>query len=128
MITVKKTAAGKFQQIVEAGRHSITADATLKGGGDEAGFEPHELLDAALGACTAITLHMVAQRKQMPLEDVRIKIDHVEDDTHYRMSREIELVGDLTPEQRDYLLGIANKCPVHRSLTKQIEIATTLKG
>lgn len=128
MITVKKASTGKLQHLVEAGRNALVADATLKAGGDEAGFEPHELFDAALGACTAITVQMVAQRKQMPLLDVRVTVTHEEDDGSYRLHREVELVGDLTPEQREYLLGIANKCPVHRSLGKKIEIRTALKS
>lgn len=128
MITVKKAASGKFQQVIEMGRNTMISDATLKAGGDEAGPEPHELLDAALGACTAITIQMVAQRKQMPLTDVRVKIVHEEDDQTYRMIREVELVGELTPEQREYLMGIANKCPVHRTLGKKIEIETQLKA
>jgi putative redox protein len=128
MITVYKASAGKLQQLVNAGRHSITSDVSLELGGDDAGFDPHDLLDASLGACTAITVTMVAQRKKIPLTDVRVKITHEEDDTTYRLQREIELVGELTAEQRSYLLGIANKCPVHRSLGKKIVIETRLEG
>ena len=128
MIEVRKAAAGKFQQIISIGRNSVIADANLEAGGDEAGPDPHELLDASLGACTAITVHMVAQRKQIPLTDVRVKVTHEEDGENYRMQREVELVGALTPEQREYLLGIANKCPVHKSLHKKFEIETTLRA
>lgn len=128
MIEVRKAAAGKFQQIISIGRNSVISDAGLKNGGDEAGPDPHELLDASLGACTAITVHMVAQRKNIPLTDVRVTITHEEDDTTYRMRREVEFVGALTPEQREYLLGIANKCPVHKSLHKKFEIETVLQG
>ena len=126
MIVVSKAAAGKLQQVIEVGRHNLVADAAVKLGGDDAGPDPHDFLDASLGACTAITVHMVAQRKQIPLADVRVVITHEEDEQNYRLRREVELIGDLTPEQREYLLGIANKCPVHRSLGKKIEVETKL--
>jgi putative redox protein len=127
MIKVRKAADGTFKQLIEVSASSFIADATIAAGGEAAGPEPHELLDAALGACTAITVTMVARRKQFPLTDVRVEITHEEKDGVYKMHRQVELVGDLTIEQRDYLLGIANKCPVHRSLQGRFEIDTTAK-
>ena len=70
---------------------------------------------------------LVAQRKQWPLTDVHVAISHDADDTTYRMTRTVEFVGTLTDEQKQYLLGIANKCPVHKTLHKKIEVTTSLK-
>ena len=122
MITVHKAADGKLKQQISNGRNQIFSDEPAEVGGDDAGLAPHELLDAALGSCTALTITLVARRKQMPLTDVRVEITHESADGVYRMHRRIELVGDLTDEQKTYLLGIANKCPVHRTLSSKIEI------
>ena len=124
MIKVRKAADGTFKQVVEVSASSFISDATVAAGGEAAGPEPHELLDAALGACTAITVTMVARRKQFPLTDVRVEITHEEKNGLYKMHRRVELVGDLSAEQREYLLGIANKCPVHRTLLGRFEIDT----
>ena len=69
---------------------------------------------------------LVAQRKKWPLEDVRVEITHEEDDANYKMLRKIELVGQLSEEQRVYLMGIANKCPIHKALHKKFEIESSL--
>ena len=128
MTKVHKAADGKLKQIIEIGNHQIIADEPLSVGGDDQGPGPTELLEAALGSCTAITVTIVAQRKQMPLKDVRVEITPEKTTEAYRLHRKIELVGDLTAEQREYLLGIANKCPVHKILSGKIEIDTTLQG
>ena len=76
-----------------------------------------------------MTVTLVAQRKKWPLEDVRVEITHQEDDASYKMLRKIELVGQqLTEEQRQYLLGIANKCPIHKALHKKFEVESSLGG
>ncbi|MBL6749188.1 MAG: OsmC family protein [Nevskia sp.] len=126
-IKVHKAPEGKLKQLVEAGANALFSDEPPDVG-DGGGLDPHELLDAALGACTAMTVTLVARRKQMPLADVRVTISHVEDNDNYRLSRSVELVGELTAEQRQYLLGIANKCPIHRALLKKISIDTVLAG
>jgi putative redox protein len=128
MIKVHKAADGKLKQLIEIRQHQIFSDEPVEVGGDDQAPAPTELLQSALGACTSITVTMVARRKQMPLTDVRVEISKEEADGVYRLRREIELVGDLSAEQRTYLLGIANKCPVHKILTGKIEIATTLLG
>lgn len=126
MITVHKAADGKLKQHISNARNEIYSDEPLEIGGDDEGLAPHELLDAALGSCTALTITLVARRKQMPLTDVRVEITHESVEGVYRMHRRIELVGDLTDEQKTYLLGIANKCPVHRTLSGKIEIESAL--
>ena len=128
MIKVQKAAEGKLKQQVGNGRNQIFSDEPVDVGGDDQGFAPFDLLDAALGSCTALTVTMVARRKQMPLTDVRVEITHDNADGVHHLHRQIELVGDLTGEQRTYLLGIANKCPVHRALSGKIEIDTALKS
>lgn len=124
MIKVRKGPNGAYQQLIEAGSNQLISDVPVSAGGDTAGFEPHDLLEAALGACTAQTVSMVARRKAFPLTDVRVEISRHEEGGVYRMERRIELLGDLSPEQMDYLMGIADKCPIHRALSGRFEIHT----
>lgn len=127
VIKVRK-AEGKIKQLVQVNANSFFADEPEPIGNGE-GPNPHDLLNAALGVCTAMTVMMVAQRKQWPLDDVRVEITHEEDDANYKMLRKIELVGAaLTGEQRTYLMGIANKCPIHKALHKKFEVESTLVG
>ncbi|MDP3858526.1 MAG: OsmC family protein [Stagnimonas sp.] len=126
MIEVRKAPQGKLARSIRVGNNQFTADVSLAEGGDGLGPDPHDLLDSALGACTALTVAMVALRKQMPLEDVQVSISHVEAAGLYRLSRQIRFVGALSAEQRDYLLGIANKCPIHRALQGRFEVETVL--
>jgi len=126
VIKVRK-AEGKIRQLIQVGANSFFAD-EAEPVGDGQGPDPHDLLDASLGVCTAMTVMLVAKRKQWPLEDVRVEITHQEDDANYKMLRKIELVGALTEEQRTYLMGIANKCPIHKALHKKFEVESTLVG
>jgi putative redox protein len=127
-IKVRKAGEGKIRQLVQVGANSFYADEP-EPIGENQGPDPHDLLDAALGVCTAMTVTLVAQRKKWPLEDVRVEITHQEDDASYKMLRKIELVGQqLTEEQRQYLLGIANKCPIHKALHKKFEVESSLVG
>lgn len=126
-IKVRKAGEGRIRQLVQVGANTFYADEAEPVGEDQ-GPDPHDLLDSALGVCTAMTVTLVAQRKQWPLQDVRVEITHEETDTDYRLSRKVELIGALTEEQRQYLLGIANKCPIHKALHKKFEIATELAG
>lgn len=125
MIKVHKAADGVLKHEVEAGRHRLAAD-ELPPAGEDLGPSPHDYLDTALAACTALTVTLVARRKQWPLQDARVVVTHVEDDKTYRLERRLELIGALSEEQKQYLLGIANKCPIHRALHKQFEIDTAL--
>jgi uncharacterized OsmC-like protein/alpha/beta superfamily hydrolase len=121
------------------GPHMLTSDEPRAAGGTDAGPNPYGLLSAALGACTTITLRMYADLKKLPLKGVTVRITHdkiyakdcAECETKEgkvdSFTRELELEGDLTPEQRQRLLQIADKCPVHNTLSHVSRIATTLK-
>lgn len=126
MVKALKSAEGNVALVIEAAGHRLLADTQPAQGGDGMGPDPHDFFDAALAACTAMTVLMVAQRKGMPLDDVQVEIGRDEDPEHYRMTRQIRLVGALDAEQRTYLLGIANKCPIHRLLHKAISVETAL--
>ncbi len=127
MIKVSKAADGKLKQQVQYGEYSFWSDEPVDVGGEDQGPSPFDLLDAALGSCTALTLTLVARRKGFALTDVRVEVDHEKGaDGNHVMHRHIELVGDLSGEQREYLLGIANKCPVHKTLSGKIDIDTAL--
>jgi uncharacterized OsmC-like protein len=127
-----------FAQKIAVGGHQISADEPTEVGGTDTGPGPYDLLLAALGSCTSMTIALYARRKQWPLEAVRVKVRHskvhaadCEDcETKVgildRIERDVELVGRLADEQRVRLLDIANKCPVHRTLTSEIEIRTQL--
>ena len=125
VIKVRKAGDGKIRQLVQVGANSFYADEP-EPVGEGQGPNPHDLLNAALGVCTAMTVTMVAQRKKWPLDDVRVEITHEENDTDYKMLRKIELVGQLSEEQRTYLMGIANKCPIHKVLHKNFTIESSL--
>ena len=125
VIKVHKAADGKLAHAIEIGQHRLTADEPPPVG-EDLGPDPHDFLNTALAACTALTVTLVARRKQWPLQDVRVTVTHEEDDATYRMIRKVELVGALSDEQKQYLLGIANKCPIHRALHKKFETDATL--
>lgn len=127
-IRVQKAANGNLMQVVTAGINQFLVDVPAVQGGEDAGPDPHDLLDAALGACTALTVTMVARRKQMPLDDLQVTIRHVEEGGVYRLTRTLQFVGALTDEQKIYLTGIANKCPIHKALSGRFEISTDVAG
>ena len=115
-----------MQQQISAGEHQFVADVSVKLGGANSGPSPHELLAAALGACTGITLKMYAQRKAWPLSNAIVSVDINRANQIEQFERTIELIGNLDAEQRARLLEIANKCPVHLALAGQIQISTQL--
>ena len=117
----------------------LTADEPLEAGGRDAGPNPYELLTAALGACTAITLRMYADRKEWPLDGITVSLRHNKvHDADCRdcpekarkidaFERVIALHGALSAEQRQRLLEIADRCPVHRSLHEPVRVTTRLQ-
>src|SRR5580692_7163023 len=134
-VVVHGDADGFAQQIL-AGAHALTADEPAESGVTDIGPPPYDLLIAALGACTSMTVGMYARRKSWPLEEIIVHLRHskihatdcAECETKEgmldRIERDIHFTGPLTDEQRSKLLEIANKCPVHRTLTSEIEIKT----
>jgi putative redox protein len=138
MTVVVRGGAGELRQDVQAGRHQLVVDEPVEGGGNDAGPTPYDLLLAALGACTAMTLRIYARRKGWPLVDVEVRLRH--DKIHARdcaecetkegrldhVEREILLHGPLDQSQRTRLLEIANRCPVHRTLASEIHMSTRL--
>ena len=128
MIQLEKSNHGKLAFTIKVGRNAFTTDVSEALGGDDLGADPHDLLDASLGACTALTVLMVARRKQMPLDDIKVTITHVEANGLYSLHRAIEFIGALTAEQREYLLGIAGKCPIHKAMQGRFEVTTVLAG
>lgn len=135
-VVVSETRQGKFQQSIALGPHRITADEPLAAGGDDSGPGPYDLLLAALGACTSMTLRLYADRKALPLDLVTVTLAHskihaedcAECDTKVGMIDQLERVitldGALDADQRSKLMEIADKCPVHRTLTSEIRIIT----
>jgi uncharacterized OsmC-like protein len=136
-IIVEGTASGFTQEIL-AGPYRFVADEPVALGGTDRGPTPYDLLLAALGACTSMTVGLYARRKQWPLERVRVRLRHskihaadcLECETKEGkldlIEREIELGGPLSEEQRLKLLEIADKCPVARTLTSEIKIKSRL--
>ena len=134
-VVVRGSAAG-FAQEIHAGAHRLHADEPVSAGGTDTGPSPYDLLLAALGACTSMTVAMYARRKAWPLEEVTVHLRHskihatdcAECETKEgmldRIKRDIHFAGPLTDEQRTKLLEIANKCPVHRTLTSEIDIVS----
>lgn len=137
-VVVEETLTGRYMQNIKAGRHGLTADEPAELKGNDAGPSPYEFVLMGLGACTSMTLRMYAEMKQLPLERVRVHLSHqkvhAEDcaDCETRggkideITRDIELTGDLTDEQRQRLLEIADKCPVHRTLHSEIKVRTRI--
>lgn len=138
VVEVEETLSGRYTQTLRSGRHVLTADEPVASGGNDAGPGPYEYLLMGLGACTAMTLRMYAELKKLPLQRVRVRLSHrkihaqdcadceTKDGKVEEITREIILEGDLTEAQRQRLLEIANRCPVHRTLASEIKIRSSL--
>ncbi len=136
VVLVSERGTGRFTQTVAAGRHQFLMDEPAAIGGDDEGPAPYDMLNAALGACTAMTLRMYAGRKGWPLDSVRVALVHdkvhasdcaaceTEEGRIDRIVRVLELKGDLSEEQRSRLLEIADRCPVHQTLHAEVDIVT----
>jgi len=140
-VFVTENELGKFAQTISvSGRHGLIADEPKSIGGDDSGPTPYGFLLAGLGACTTMTVRMYANRKKIPLENVSVKLSH--DKIHAEdcggceakegridhIERELNLVGDLSESDRQKLLEIADKCPVHKTLHSEVQITTSLNS
>jgi uncharacterized OsmC-like protein/alpha/beta superfamily hydrolase len=136
-VTVTETGAGKFQQAITIGPHRLTGDEPLAAGGLDSGPSPYDYLLAALGSCKSMTVRIYAEHKKLPLERVSVTLSHSKihaQDCEECETREgkidridvaLTFDGQLTDEQRARLLEIADKCPVHRTLTSEVNIRST---
>lgn len=137
VVTVEGQASG-FAQTLQLGHHPFRADEAQALGGTDTGPNPYELLLGALGACTSMTVSMYARRKAWPLTAVRVRLTHTKVEASElpeaetkegkidRITRDIELIGSLDEEQKQRLLDIANKCPVHKTLHSEIVVRSQL--
>ncbi len=138
LVEVEETLTGRYSQDMRSGRHVLVADEPESVGGNDTGPGPYEYLLMGLGACTSMTIRMYAERKQLPLKRVKVRLGHQKihaddcSDCETRegkvdeITREIFLEGDLSDEQQQKLLEIANRCPVHRTLTSEIKVRSKL--
>jgi putative redox protein len=137
-VEVIESGRGKFAMDISVGPHKLVADEGAEVGGNDLGPEPHDFLLAGLGACTSMTLRMYADRKGIPLQQVRVRLSRrkikaadcpdclTKEGDVEEIVREIVLIGDLDDATRQRLLEIANKCPVHRTLTGEIKVRSSL--
>jgi uncharacterized OsmC-like protein len=126
--------AGSFKQEITAGKHRFVADEPASAGGGDTGPDPYDYLLAALGVCTSMTVGLYARRKQLPLENITVSLWHsrihakdceecaTKEGMLDRIDAEVELTGSLSEEQHAKLMEIAGKCPVHHTLTSEINI------
>lgn len=138
-VLVTEAGSGLFTQMMIDDTHVIAADEPMARGGDDLGPSPYGLLLMALGSCTSMTLRLYADRKQWPMERVIVRLRHSKiherdaerpeaDDAYLdRIDRSLEIVGPLDDGQRARLLEIADKCPVHRTLSGKIDIRTRMR-
>jgi len=117
---------GPLQQKLSTGDLYFLSDAEVSKGGSGTGPSPHEYLGAALAACTSMTLKMYASRKAMSLENAIVIVDIERTDDVEKFTRDIQLIGNLSAEEKERLIEIANKCPIHKALAGQIQIKTQL--
>lgn len=135
-VVVQETRKSKFNQIITVGPHRLVADEPVAAGGEDAGPGPYDFLLAGLGACTSMTMRLYADRKSLPLDRVTVTLKHskiyakdcaeceTRDGMLDQIERDIAIDGALDAEQRKKLMEIADKCPVHRTLTSEIRIVT----
>ena len=129
-ITVTRDELCKMRHTVHVRHHEFAVDEPASNGGEDLGITPHETYDSALGACKALTTLWYARRKQIPVEDIRVTIERDDSEERkvvYRLRATLCLTGPLTDAQRQELLAVAGKCPVHKLMTHATtEIVTDL--
>jgi len=122
-VIIEETSHGLYTQSVKAGRHSMIVDEPENKGGLDQGPAPYDLLLAALGSCTSMTLRMYANRKKWDIRKITVKLTSIKEKTSDQkiidiITCDITMEGDLDDTQREHLLKIADKCPIHRTLTE----------
>src|ERR1700722_17827293 len=127
-IVLNETGNGPFQVQAKAGSGTFLIDEPVAAGGMGSGPNPYDLLSAAIGACSLMTVRLYARRQKWPLEHVRMKVTHHRDNLkdRDRFVREIELPGPLDEAQRARLLAISLRCPVHLTMERGADIETVL--
>ena len=132
--------ARSFKQQIVAGKYQLQADEPLSVGGNDEAPDPYDYLLASLGACTSMTVGLYARKSRFPLENITVSLWHsrihardceeceTKEGMLDRIELEIEMTGPLNPEQRKKLMEIAAKCPIHRTLTSEINIRTRAVG
>jgi putative redox protein len=129
MRAIARRDGGKLKQQVEMRGHRITADEPRDGGGEDAGPSPQELLAASLASCTAITMEMYANRKGWEVGDVVVDVDYepAQRGSPTRFTMDVQLSKNLPEDQREKLMQIAAKCPVHRTLEGEVMFEETVE-
>jgi putative redox protein len=129
-IQVVRDQQAPMRHDIRIGQNSISTDLASELGGEGSGPTPHDLYDAALGACKALTVLLYAKRKKFPVEGIEVSVERdasQEQAGTYRLSTTLTLTGDLSTAQREELVRVAHKCPIHRLMTEvTTEISTTL--
>jgi putative redox protein len=129
-LSIVRDRSAVMRHDIQIGSHTVSTDLSLAEGGEDLGVTPHDLYDAALGACKALTIMVYAKRKAMPLEDVRVNVTRDASEERagvYRLQCEFSVSGPLTDQQRAELLRVAQKCPIHKLMTEaKTEVITTM--
>ena len=129
MKAIARRTAGKLEQSIAVRAHSVVADEPRSNGGEDAGPSPQELLAASLASCTAITMEMYAARKGWNVGDIEVEVDYepAQRGSPTRFSMEVRVPKELPEEQRERLMQIAAKCPVHRTLEGEVMFDERIK-
>ena len=129
-ILVSRDRAHRMRHMVHVRQHAFAVDEPLANGGEDLGVTAHELYDRALCACKAMTVLWYAQRKQIPLDDIKVTVERDDSEERqgtYRLRVMLDLIGELSDAQRQQLLAVAEKCPLHRLMTQvTTEVRTEL--
>jgi putative redox protein len=129
-IEIVRDRSQKMKHTVHVRQHTFAVDEPASNGGEDLGVTPHDVYDSALGACKALTTLWYAQRKQIPVDDIRVTVERDDSDERrgvYRLRVLLDISGALSDAQRQELLTVAGKCPVHKLMTQATtEVVTEL--